>query len=107
MKLKIDTACEADGRWIAEVRALPGVTVYGESRQVAIEKVEILALRVLADRMEHGEDVRVPVRNWFRFDEADAEDAALGQAQVALANEVLEPEDFSHWKSYPGRKASE
>jgi len=45
---------ETDGRFIAEV---PGVMAYGQSRDEAIVKVEALALRVLADRVEHGEPV--------------------------------------------------
>ena len=48
---------EHDGRWIAEVPELPGVMTYGESREEAISKVKALALRVSADRLEHGEEV--------------------------------------------------
>lgn len=48
---------EADGRFIAEVLDLPGVMAYGRSRGEAIVKVEALALRVLADRVEQGEPV--------------------------------------------------
>lgn len=46
---------EDDGRWLAEVVALPGVLAYGATRQEAIVKVETLALRVIAERLEHGE----------------------------------------------------
>ena len=46
---------EEDGRWLAEAPALPGVMAYGASREEAIARVETLALRVLADRLEHGE----------------------------------------------------
>ena len=53
----IEIEREEDGRWIAEVPDLPGVMTYGQSRQEAISKVESLALRVLADRLEHGEDI--------------------------------------------------
>jgi predicted RNase H-like HicB family nuclease len=56
-RLTIELERETDGRWIAEVPALPGVLLYGESREAALAKVEALALRVLADRLEHGEDV--------------------------------------------------
>ena len=55
--LRIETEREDDGRWIAEVPELPGVMVYGETRQQAVARVEALALRVLADRVEHGEPV--------------------------------------------------
>ena len=54
--MKIEIEREADGRCIAEVSDLPGVMVYGESRDEAIAKVEVLALRVIADRIEHGEE---------------------------------------------------
>jgi predicted RNase H-like HicB family nuclease len=46
---------EADGRWIAEVPELPGVLAYGGSEAEAQAKVQALALRVVADRLEHGE----------------------------------------------------
>ncbi len=52
---KIDTEQETDNRWIAEIEELPGAMVYGETRYEAIAKVEALALRILADRLEHGE----------------------------------------------------
>lgn len=52
---KIDTEQETDNRWIAEIEELPGALVYGESQSDAIAKVEVLALRILADRVEHGE----------------------------------------------------
>jgi len=52
--MNIEIEREDDGRWIAEVPELPGVMGYGRSREEAISKVEALALRVLADRLEHG-----------------------------------------------------
>ena len=55
MKIEIDR--EEDGRWIAEIPDLPGVMVYGASRDEAISKAEALALRVLADRLDHGEEI--------------------------------------------------
>ena len=51
----IETDREEDGRWIAEVPDLPGVMTYGQTRDEAILKAKALALRVLADRLEHGE----------------------------------------------------
>lgn len=57
MILTIETEQEEDGRWIAEVMEIPGVLVYGQTRQEAIAKVKALALRVLADRLEHGEPI--------------------------------------------------
>ena len=55
MKFDIECECEDDGRWLAEVPQLPGVLAYGTSRNEAMARAEILALRVLAERMEHGE----------------------------------------------------
>jgi predicted RNase H-like HicB family nuclease len=55
--LKIETEEEQDGRWIAEIPELPGVMVYGTSREDAIARVKALALRTLADRLENGEAV--------------------------------------------------
>ena len=53
--MKIEIEKEDDGRWIAEVPDLPGVMVYGRTRQDALAKAEALALRVIADRLDHGE----------------------------------------------------
>ncbi|MFZ1415355.1 MAG: type II toxin-antitoxin system HicB family antitoxin [Defluviicoccus sp.] len=53
--LTVETEQEEDGRWIAQVRDLPGVLAYGASRAEAIVRAESLALRVLADRLEHGD----------------------------------------------------
>jgi predicted RNase H-like HicB family nuclease len=55
MKLVIELERENDGRWIADVPDLPGVLAYGISRDDAIAHAQALALRVLADRIEHGE----------------------------------------------------
>ncbi len=55
MTLTLELEQEADGRWIAEVLDLPGTLVYGASPDEATAKVKALALRVLADRLEHGE----------------------------------------------------
>ena len=55
--LTIEVEQEDDGRWIAEVAELPGVLSYGATRQMAIERAQALTLRVLADRLEHGEAV--------------------------------------------------
>jgi len=55
--LKVETEREEDGRWIAEVAALPGVMTYGATRAEAVSKAEALARRVLAGRVEHGEAV--------------------------------------------------
>jgi hypothetical protein len=57
MNLRIEIAREEDGRWIAEVSDLPGVMIYGSTRGDAVAKAKALALRVIADRLEHGEEV--------------------------------------------------
>ncbi|MEX1185831.1 MAG: hypothetical protein WEA80_04520 [Gemmatimonadaceae bacterium] len=54
MKFKIEIEQETDGRWLAEVEALPGTASYGTTRTDAVAKVQALALRVLAERSEHG-----------------------------------------------------
>ena len=55
MKFRVDVERESDGRWLAEVPELPGVLAYGTSASEAQAKVQALALRVVADRLEHGE----------------------------------------------------
>ena len=55
MNLRVEIEQEEDGRWIAEVVDLPGVLAYGATSNEAQSKVQALALRVLADRLEHGE----------------------------------------------------
>jgi predicted RNase H-like HicB family nuclease len=55
MQLTIEIDREEDGRWLAEVPALAGVMTYGASREEVIARVQALALRVVAERLEHGE----------------------------------------------------
>ncbi|HEX8209538.1 MAG TPA: type II toxin-antitoxin system HicB family antitoxin [Longimicrobium sp.] len=57
MQFNIEIEREDDGRWIAEVPDMPGVMVYGDNRASAVAKVQALALRVLAERLEHGEEI--------------------------------------------------
>jgi predicted RNase H-like HicB family nuclease len=52
---KVEVEQEEDGRWLAEVLELPGVLAYGQSQDAAVSKVQALALRVVAERLEHGE----------------------------------------------------
>lgn len=59
MNFRIELEQEDDGRWIAEVLELPGVMVYGQTRAEAISRVQALALRVLADRLEHEQPIAV------------------------------------------------
>ena len=55
MTFTVEYEREEDGRWLAEVVEMPGVLAYGETSDEAIAKAQALALRVLADRLEHGE----------------------------------------------------
>jgi predicted RNase H-like HicB family nuclease len=63
MKVEVDR--EEDGRWIGEVPVLPGVLAYGATEREARAKAEALALRVIADRIEHGESVPAEVQAVF------------------------------------------
>lgn len=54
---RIETQLEDDGRWIAEVPALPGVLAYGATRERAIAGAQALALRAIAERLENEEEV--------------------------------------------------
>ncbi len=55
--MRIEIEQEEDGRWLSEIPELPGVMVYGATREEAVARVKALALRVLADRLEHGETI--------------------------------------------------
>jgi predicted RNase H-like HicB family nuclease len=55
MNFTLECEREEDGRWIAEVPQLPGVLAYGADAEEAMSKAEVLALRVLAEQLEHGE----------------------------------------------------
>lgn len=61
MNLSIETEREDDGRWIAEVPQLPGVLAYGATQDEAMIKAEALALRGIAEQLEHGERRAIPV----------------------------------------------
>ena len=66
MNFTLECEREDDGRWLAEVAESPGVLAYGMTADEAMSKAEVLALRVLAERLEHGEvrpmdiDIAVP-----------------------------------------------
>jgi predicted RNase H-like HicB family nuclease len=63
--LRIELDREDDGRWIGEIPDLPGVLAYGGSEAEARIKVQVLALHVIADRMEHGESVPFNPSDFF------------------------------------------
>ena len=54
--MRVETEQEEDGRWIAEVASVPGAMGYGTTKKEAVAKVEALVLRILADKVEHGEE---------------------------------------------------
>ena len=62
MDFTIETEQETDGRWLAEVPQLPGVMAYGASSEDAMRKVEALALRVLAERLDNNESRPLDIR---------------------------------------------
>ncbi len=55
MTFRVELEREEDGRWLAEVPDLPGVLAYGTTQDEAQARVQALALRVVAERLEHGE----------------------------------------------------
>jgi predicted RNase H-like HicB family nuclease len=65
MKLPIDLEQEEDGRWLAAIPDLPGVLAYGSTPEQAASAARALALRVLADRVEHGEELPEAVADLF------------------------------------------
>ena len=65
MHLTIETEVEEDGRWIAEIIEIPGAMQYGRSSTEAIARAEALALRVLAERIESGEQPPDAIRITF------------------------------------------
>jgi len=84
--MNIEIERETDGRWIAEVPDLPGVMSYGKSREEAITKVEALALRVLADRLDHGEEIP-EINNVFAI-------PASEQPKIELLKKELENKEL-------------
>ena len=63
--LRIDIDREDDGRWLAEIPALPGVLTYGKTEAEARAHAMALALRVIADRVENGEPLPDEAKNLF------------------------------------------
>ncbi len=63
--LAIEYDREEDGRWLADIPALPGVTAYGRTKKQATAAVQALALRLIADRLDHGEALPGPMNVCF------------------------------------------
>ncbi|MEY3275136.1 MAG: hypothetical protein RL153_401 [Verrucomicrobiota bacterium] len=55
--MRIEVEQEEDGRWLGEIPDLPGVMAYGQTLEETVARVKAMALRVMADRLEHGEAV--------------------------------------------------
>jgi predicted RNase H-like HicB family nuclease len=99
MPLTIEVEQDVDGRWLAEGPELPGVLAHGLTRQEAIKRVQALSLRVLADRIEHGDPVP-PIRSVWGLsvgraltlaDEAAAvHGAGLPESVVTITEELSE-----------------
>lgn len=70
MAYRVEIEREDDGRWIADVADLPGCMAYGATAEEALARAQALALRVLADRLEHGEWPAGPVAVTFKADAA-------------------------------------
>ena len=90
MRFTIETEQEEDGRWIAEVLELlelPGAMKYGGSRAEATAQAEALALRVLAERIEAGEQPAEPGEEVERLSEEEIE-RLEDEYDVARAQEV-------------------
>lgn len=68
MQLTIRLLRETDGRWIGDIPELPGVTVYGATPEEATRKAKSLALRVIAEEIEHGE--MTPAADMLQFSTA-------------------------------------
>jgi predicted RNase H-like HicB family nuclease len=67
MRLTVELDREAEGCWIAEVVDLPGVLVYAATREEGLAAAQALALRVVANKLEHGEAPAVPLNLSFIF----------------------------------------
>ena len=68
--LEVEFDRENDGRWIAEIPKLPGVMAYGKTKQAALRAVYAIALRTLADKVEHGRTL-LPVSRLFNHEMAN------------------------------------
>ena len=63
--IRVELEREEDGRILASVPDLPGVMTYGADEEEAVRKVKAIALQVLADMIESGEDVPAPLKVLF------------------------------------------
>jgi predicted RNase H-like HicB family nuclease len=70
MAYRVEIERESDGRWLADVAELPGCMAYGATSEEALARAQALALRVLADRLEHDELPAGPLAVTFKADAA-------------------------------------
>jgi predicted RNase H-like HicB family nuclease len=63
--LQVEIEREEDGRYLASVSDLPGVMAYGETEESALRRAKAIALQVLADMIENGEELPQPLRVLF------------------------------------------
>ena len=63
--LQVEIEREEDGRFLASVPDLPGVMAYGETEEFALRRAKTIALQVLADMVENGEELPQPLRVLF------------------------------------------
>ena len=61
MQFSLEVEQEDDGRWLAEIPELPGALAYGATRDEALRRAEALALRALAERLDHAEWAALPI----------------------------------------------
>ena len=97
--MKIEVELESDGRWIAEMPAVPGAMAYGSNRAEAVYKVEALVLRILADRAENSEDVLA----YAGIFQDSREESARIMKTIESGCEQVKPED---WRSSDGKRKS-
>ena len=94
MALIIEIEQETDGRWIAEATELPGVICYGDSCEEAVDKTQALALRRLADCLDHGEHIPA-AQNFFSLEIGNSNKALdMTNSSKRSANAVSARERF-------------
>jgi predicted RNase H-like HicB family nuclease len=85
----VDVEREDDGRWVGEVTNLPGVLCYGATREEAVAKAKALAFRVLADRLDHGENILPVGPGWLAEAERRYQEIKDGTALTIPSEEVF------------------
>ncbi len=97
---RIEIDREVDGRWIGEVPAIPGVMAYGATEAEARNRTEALALRVMADRIEHGEPVPPEARELAPPPLGPARFSRRSTASGGTSND--KPDHTAHWSARAG-----